>query len=125
LSGIIIVSTTWVLPDAIVPGSGYDWYRLREVRQLLAAARDDWARTVLLFALHTGVRMGEQRAVRWSDIDFENRIITIRRSAPKWLSIEKNPKSNRHRRVDLTPELGSALKAISRGGVPVFCNKDG
>jgi integrase len=113
------------LPEVVVPESGYDWYQLREVRQLLAAARDDWARTVLLFALHTGVRMGEQRAVRWSDIDFESRIITIRRSAPKWLSIEKNPKSNRHRRVDLTPELGVALKDIRHGGEIVFCNDDG
>lgn len=98
------------LPDVIVPESGYDWYQPGEVRQLLAAARDDWGRTVLLFALHTGVRMGEQRAVRWSDVDFEHRIITIGRSAPKWLSIEKNPKSNRHRRVDLTPELATALQ---------------
>lgn len=69
--------------------------------------------------------MGEQRAVRWSDIDFERRIITIRRSAPKWLTIEKSPKSTRHRRVDLTPELAEALDTIRHPGEIVFCNPDG
>jgi len=69
--------------------------------------------------------MGEQRAVRWSDVDFETRIITIRRSAPKWLVVEKSPKSNRHRRVDLTAELAEALEKIRHGGELVFCNTDG
>jgi integrase len=113
------------LPDVIVPESSFDWYQATEARRLLEAARDEWARTVLLFALHTGVRMGEQRAVRWSDIDFEHRIITVRRSAPKWLLIEKSPKSNRHRRVDLTPELAEGLEKIQRRGENVFCNPDG
>ncbi|HVX98003.1 MAG TPA: site-specific integrase, partial [Polyangia bacterium] len=113
------------LPDVVVPESSFDWYQPPEARRLLSAARDDWARALLLFALHTGARMGEQRAIRWSDIDFEGRIITIRRSAPKWLSIEKSPKSNRHRRVDLTDELAIALEKIRHPGETVFCNADG
>jgi integrase len=113
------------LPDVIVPESSFDWYQPHEASQLLAAARDGRTRTMLLFALHTGVRMGEQRAVRWSDIDFERRIITIRRSAPKWFVVEKSPKSNRHRRVDLTPELAEALETIRHPGDAVFCNPDG
>ena len=113
------------LPEVVVPESSFDWYQPPEARRLLAAARDEWARAVLLFALHTGVRMGEQRAVRWSDVDFENHIITIRRSSPKWLIIEKSPKSNRHRRVDLTPELATALNGIHRRGEMIFCNDDG
>jgi integrase len=113
------------IPDVVVPEPSFDWYRPDEVRRLLAGARDEWARAVLLFALHTGVRMGEQRALRWADVDFETRIISIRRSAPKWLVVEKSPKSNRHRRVDLTPELAGALEKIRHGGELVFCNADG
>jgi integrase len=113
------------LPEVIVPESSFDWYQPEEVAQLLAAARDERARTVMLFALHTGVRMGEQRAVRWSDIDFDRRVLTIRRSAPKWLVIEKSTKSNRHRRVDLTPELAEALQRARNGRDLVFCNGDG
>jgi integrase len=113
------------LPDVIVPEAGFDWYQPHEVRQLLDAARDDWARTVMLFAVHTGLRMGEQRALRWTDIDFERRMITVRRSAPKWLSIEKSPKSNRHRPVDMTEELAQALERLPRKRETVFCNADG
>jgi integrase len=113
------------IPDVVVPEPSFDWYRPGEVRRLLVAARDEWARVVLLFAVHTGVRMGEQRALRWADVDFETRIISIRRSAPKWLVVEKSPKSNRHRRVDLTAELGEALEKIRHGGELVFCNTDG
>lgn len=113
------------LPDVIVPEASFDWYQASEVRQLLDASRDGRARTVLLFAVHTGLRMGEQRALRWTDIDFERRIITVRRSAPKGLSIEKTPKSNRHRRVDITDELVEALKRFPRVSDTVFCNSDG
>jgi integrase len=113
------------IPDVTVPEPSFDWYRPVEVRRLLSGARDEWARAVLLFAVHTGVRMGEQRALRWTDVDFETRIITIRRSAPKWLVVEKSPKSNRHRRVDLTAELAQALQKIRHGGELVFCNPDG
>jgi site-specific recombinase XerD len=37
----------------------------------------------------------------------------------------KAPKSNRHRWVDLTPELGASLKAIRHNGELIFCNEDG
>jgi integrase len=78
-----------------------------------------------MFPLHTGARMGEQRAIRWSDVDFALRRIHIRQSAPKWLDEEKAPKSNRQRWVDLTPELAAALRSSRHGGALVFCNDDG
>ena len=37
----------------------------------------------------------------------------------------KAPKSNRHRWVDLTPDLAAALKAIRHRGELIFCNEDG
>ena len=65
------------------------------------------------------------RRSRQQYVDFETRIISIRRSAPKWLVVEKSPKSNRHRRVDVTPELAAALEKIRHGGELVICNPDG
>ena len=89
------------------------------------AARIPWERTLLMFALHTGARMGEQRALRWTDVDFQLRRVYIRRSAPGSSKVVKAPKSNRLRWVDLTPELMDALKAIRHGGELVFCQENG
>src|SRR5450432_4139626 len=72
------------LPDVVVPEASFDWYRPHEAAALVAAARDAWEQAVLLFPLHTGARMGEQRAIRWTDIDFDLRRVCIRQSAPKW-----------------------------------------
>ncbi len=113
------------LPEVVVPEAEYDWYQPSEAAQLLQTARDPWERALLMFPLHTGARMGEQRAVRWTDIDFQLRRIYIRRSAPGSLAVVKAPKSNGHRWVDLTPELADALKAIRHGSELVFCQEDG
>jgi excisionase family DNA binding protein len=113
------------LPDVVVPEASFDWYRPHEAAALVAAARDAWERAVLLFPLHTGARMGEQRAIRWADIDFDLRRVYIRQSAPKWLDEVKAPKSNRQRWVDLSPELAISLRSIRHGGPLVFCNDDG
>jgi len=39
--------------------------------------------------------------------------------------VEKSTKTNRHRRVDLTPELAEGLEKIQRRSDTVFCNSDG
>ncbi len=113
------------LPEVRVPESSFDWYQPSEAVRLIEGAANGWERAVLMFPLHTGVRMGEQRAIRWSDVDFALHRIHIRQSAPKWLDEEKAPKSNRQRWVDLTPELATALQSIRHGKELVFCNDDG
>jgi integrase len=113
------------LPQVLVPEASFDWYQPPEAARLIESAANEWERAVLMFPLHTGARMGEQRAIRWSDVDFALRRIHIRQSAPKWLDEEKAPKSNRQRWVDLTPELAAALRSIQGGGKLVFCKGDG
>lgn len=113
------------MPEVVVPEGAYDWYQPHEAAKLVAAARDEWERALLMFPLHTGTRMGEQRAIRWVDVDFSLQRVFIRQSAPQWLPVIKAPKSNKHRWVDLTPELADALKAIRHAGQWIFCNEDG
>ncbi|HVV52601.1 MAG TPA: site-specific integrase [Polyangia bacterium] len=84
-----------------------------------------WEQAVLLFPLHTGARLGEQRAIRWTDVDFELARVYIRRSAPSGFNTIKAPKSNRQRWVDLTPELAAALRAIRHRAELIFCADDG
>jgi integrase len=113
------------LPEVTIPEASFDWYRPEEAAALIAAARDPWEKALLMFPLHTGVRLGEQRAIRWTDIDFKLGRVHIRRSAPRGLDIEKAPKSNRQRWVDLTPELSAALRAIQHAGELIFCTDEG
>jgi integrase len=72
------------------------------VRALLDAAEAD-LRLVLMFAASTGVRAGEQWAVRWRDVDLDNGELNIRRrvdaygeeGAPKTLAAVRTiPLSN-------------------------------
>lgn len=48
-----------------------------ESHQFLKAAADDPLYIVFLIALSTGMRQGEILGLRWKDVDFENRIISI------------------------------------------------
>jgi integrase len=113
------------LPEVVVPEAPFDWYQPQEAVRLVAGARDAWERALLLFPLHTGTRLGEQRAIRWTDVDFELARVYVRRSAPSGFDTIKAPKSNRQRWVDLTPELGAALQAIRHSAELIFCEDDG
>jgi integrase len=113
------------LPEVVVPEGSFDWYQPHEAARLVEAARDVWERALLLFPLHTGVRLGEQRAMRWTDVDFELARVYVRRSAPSGFNTIKAPKSNRQRWVDLTPELAAALRTIRHRAELVFCADDG
>jgi len=53
-----------------------------EIRRFLAAAKEEREVVYICYALavYTGMRVGELAALRWSDIDFERRLITVSRS---------------------------------------------
>ena len=120
----------YLSPSARPSGGGgargiVDWYQPHEAAPARRAARDAWERALLLFPLHTGVRLGEQRAMRWTDVDFELARVYVRRSAPSGFNTIKAPKSDRQRWVDLTPELAAALRAIRHRAELIFCSDAG
>ncbi len=53
---------------------------LDEQERFLTAAKESINYNHFLFILQTGVRSSELRGLKWNDIDFENRIIHIRRN---------------------------------------------
>jgi len=89
----------------------------------------------ILCALRTGMRIGEIKALKWKDLDFENRLIEVRRSCRK--SRITKPKNGKSRRVDMTLQLTDTLKALQTAqkrnalekgrpfGEWVFANNDG
>jgi integrase len=85
-----------------------------EARVLVEAASkfDHQTGVLALTALRTGVRMGELLALQWGDIDFDDRFIEIRRNLV--LGKIGTPKSGHLRRIDLSTQLGAALKDLKR-----------
>ncbi len=112
------------LPRLKVTQPAWDFFSPEEASKLLAAARTEDERVILLFALHTGARAGEQIAIEWGDVDWANRLLVLRRSSTRG---EVGPtKSGRERRVPLTETLERALRQNRHlRGPLVFCNPDG
>lgn len=91
-----------------------EWDHLvpEESAAVVAAARTPEERALLLFALHTGARAGEQRVIEWGDVDWHNRQVAIRKSLASGNTKVGPPKGGKERRVPLSTTLGEALKAI-------------
>jgi len=49
-----------------------------EVKRLVASAEEDWLHVSILLALYTGLRLGEIRALLWSDVDLDGGELRIR-----------------------------------------------
>ena len=73
-----------------------------------------------LLSLYTGMRLGEVCALKWSDIDWEKKTITVRRTAQRTASMENregrrtllmigSPKSKRSHRILPVPDFLFAL----------------
>jgi len=112
------------LPKVKVPDRAWDFFTGEEGEKLIAAARDDEERALLMFPLRTGARAGEQLALRWGDIDWNKGEVVFRRSSTAG---KVGPtKSGKERRVSMTKGLARALrKAKHLRGDLVFCRLDG
>jgi integrase len=72
-----------------------DWYRA------VSTLQNEVARDFMIFLLLTGMRFGETRKLKWSYVDFENKILTVPRELTK---------SDREHRLPLTDFLVALLK---------------
>jgi len=52
-----------------------------DLQKLLACIREGWFRDIVLFAVMTGMRRGEIMNLRWSDVDFERRVVNVETNA--------------------------------------------
>lgn len=93
--------------------------------------------------LRTGMRREELLALRWSDVDFKNHTITIKRALvyTKLNGYEFKPTKNKKRRlIEVTDEVLNAIRAEARRQAPyklrlkdnynkksklIFCREDG
>ena len=88
-----------------------------EVSAVATEARTGLLAAIFTVAAFTGLRLGELRALRWLDIDFEARSIIVRRNLPSH-GEEKTPKSHKVRSVPLIDQAAVALDGLSRAKRP-------
>lgn len=82
-----------------------------EVARLLEAARGTSHAIWFAFAIGTGLRLGELRALVWSDIDFTEMTVRVSKSMDNNTNEVGPPKTNRSRTVDIPEELIPELRA--------------
>ena len=87
-----------------IPEGNSRFLRQEEIQRLLQSAEDSYIRPLITTAIHTGMRKAELLNLQWSDIDFDQRTVTIQAKGD-WHT--KNYKS---RIIQLTPALHKALK---------------
>jgi len=93
----------------------------------------DIFKAAVLLCLYTGLRLGEVCSLKWSDIDFENKIITVNRTvqrlyaeghSTKTILMETEPKSEFSRReIPISAAVMELLINFRSGGEYVFGNK--
>jgi integrase len=83
-----------------------------EVHAIARADGSELFGALFVTAAFTGLRMGELRALRWSDIDFGKRVVHVRRSFTG--SSFGAPKSQRVRSVPISDPVARVLERLSR-----------
>jgi integrase len=82
-----------------------------EVEAVLQAAHES-QRVAFALAAYAGLRAGEVRGLRWSDVDLKRGVLTVRRSVVH--GVEGPPKSGNGRVVPIAAPLRPYLKALRK-----------
>lgn len=92
--------------------------------ETLVAATDGQLHAMVQLLLHTGLRIGELRGLRWSDVDLERATMRVRIN--DWYGIEDSPKSGKKRDIPLNEVAHATLKAHRHRRSPyVFLDAQG
>ncbi|WQV36378.1 site-specific integrase [Helicobacter pylori] len=93
-------------------GEKIEPFNLEEVKTLIENAPSLRLKAFLVVAFFTGLRTGEQLALFWSDIDFENKKINIDKSLNLSGAITSPKNKPSIRQVDLLPPVEKILKEL-------------
>lgn len=110
----------WRLKAPPLPHKEHAVLSVQEVCSLLGALPAHWRPFTLSFAL-AGLRVGEARALKWPDLNFDANKLHVRRQRAAGTQIERAPKSfSSARTVDLLPPLRSVLMDLPQRSDLVF-----
>lgn len=114
-----------------------EYFNESEIKQLKKAFKGNKFQTLILTALGTGLRQGELLALRWENVDLDNKLIYVKESIKKVYvfdsdgnkelkTITQTPKSNTSiRTVDLPNKIVTLLAAIPHNSNYVFADENG
>lgn len=91
------------------------FYTANQLKILLKVAQDTNSETSIMLAVFYGLRRSEICGLKWSAIDFQNKIIEIKSTVVRVTSVirEDNTKSeSSHRTLPLVPGVENHLKAL-------------
>jgi integrase len=84
-----------------------------EVHAVARAESSELCAAIYVTAAFAGLRMGQLRALRWTDVDFGKRLLHVRRSFTA--DAFGAPKSQRVRSVPMSDQVARVLDRLSRG----------
>jgi integrase len=96
--------------DKRMPKIGVDIPTREEIRRILEAAREDYARPFLMAAAFTGLRASELRGLRWCDLDLSNSVLHVRQRADRYNQIGRPKSASGERAVPIGPMVVNTLK---------------
>ncbi|MBU4216671.1 tyrosine-type recombinase/integrase [Candidatus Parcubacteria bacterium] len=105
-----------------VPQQKFDFMTFEESEMLINQA-DGYLQEMILFALHTGMRYGELRAISWQHINWDNKLLAVKGAF--YRDILGSTKSNKERHIPLSPRLYSVLAKRKKTRGFIFADSNG
>jgi integrase len=107
-------------PRGVAPKKTYA-YSLPEIQTILAALPNEPTHTLVLAAALTGLRRSELAGLKWEDVDFERKTISVRRAI--WNGIASETKTEESEaEIPMVPLLAEALaEHKARNGFKSWC----
>ena len=87
-----------------------DPFEHEEFEKILRFLPNDFYREIFTFSVYTGMRIGEVIALSWSDVNFKDGTLTVRRNCSRYGF--KPPKNYKSRRIELFPPAFEVLKKM-------------
>lgn len=114
-----------------------EYFNIKEIKQLKKAFKGNKFENLILLALGTGLRQGELLALKWENVDLENKYLEVKESIKKVYvfdtegnkelkTVLQKPKTeNSIRRVDLPDKIIKMLSSMDQSTTFVFEDENG